>query len=177
MYSMSTANSSPPRRAAVSACRMQPSRTSATARSNSSPVEWPRLSLTVLKLSRSKNMTAIGPALRSMRATAWFRRSAEERLVGQAGERVVEGLIGQLRLEPCLFGAVAEAPDAADHLAVDDLRFGHALEDSPVLEFEDVGRLHVGVEVELLDLGHECLGMDELVDHATRACSSGWFNQ
>ena len=65
----------------MSAVRMQPSSDSATARSSSSPVACPRLSLTVLKLSRSKNMTAIGLRVRSMRATAWFRRSAKSALL------------------------------------------------------------------------------------------------
>ena len=52
-----TANSSPPRRAAVS-CARRPSQAAGDRRSSSSPAAWPRLSLTVLKSSRSMNRTA-----------------------------------------------------------------------------------------------------------------------
>ena len=57
-----TANSSPPRRATVSAGRTQARRRSATATSSSSPTAWPSVSLTVLKSSRSMNSTATSPA-------------------------------------------------------------------------------------------------------------------
>ena len=53
---------------------------------------------------------------------------AEQRLVGEAGQRVVERLVGQLVLEPAVLGDVAEAPDPADDLAVDPLRQRVALE-------------------------------------------------
>ena len=62
---------------------MQPKSTSATTPSNWSPTEWPRLSLTVLKLSRSKNMTAMGLRVRSMRATARFSRSVKSALLAR----------------------------------------------------------------------------------------------
>ena len=46
---------------------------------------------------------------------------AEQRLVGQPGERVVERLVRELLLEPAVLGHVAEAPHPADDLAVDAL--------------------------------------------------------
>ena len=57
---------------------------------------------------------------------------AEQRLVGEAGERVVERLVGELVLEPLALGDVAEAPHPPDDLAVDALRHRVALEDPPV---------------------------------------------
>ena len=60
----STANSSPPSRAARSPGPRQPRSRSATTRRTSSPEEWPRLSLIVLKSSRSSRSRAgaAGPA-------------------------------------------------------------------------------------------------------------------
>ena len=73
--SMSTANSSPPSRAAVSPARRQLVSRSLTITSSSSPAEWPRLSLTVLKSSRSMNSTASWPPWRCSRVAAWSTRS------------------------------------------------------------------------------------------------------
>ena len=69
------ANSSPPKRAAVSVARMLVARRSATSRRTSSPAAWPRLSLIVLKSSRSRKMTAMPCCSRRLRATAWRTRS------------------------------------------------------------------------------------------------------
>ena len=80
---------------------------------------------------------------------------AEQRLVGEAGERVVERLVGELVLEPLALGDVAEAPHPADDVAVDPLRLRVALEDPAVQELEHVVALGVGLGVELLDLGDE----------------------
>ena len=73
--SISTANSSPPSRAAVSPARRQLVSRSLTTRSSASPAEWPRLSFTVLKSSRSMNSTASCPPLRWSRVAAWSTRS------------------------------------------------------------------------------------------------------
>ena len=56
--SSTTTNSSPPSRATVSDSRTQVLRRSATCCSSKSPTSWPRVSLRVLKLSRSMNSKA-----------------------------------------------------------------------------------------------------------------------
>ena len=73
--SSSTANSSPPKRAAVSLARMTLSRRLANSVSTSSPAAWPSESLTVLKSSRSRNTTPTPPPSRRARADAWRTRS------------------------------------------------------------------------------------------------------
>ena len=71
----STANSSPPRRAAMSEARRTEWRRSPTATSSASPAAWPRLSLTSLKSSRSTNSTIgtipLGSAASRREATTW----------------------------------------------------------------------------------------------------------
>ena len=84
MPSMRMANSSPPRRATVSPSRMAPTMRRPASTSSSSPAEWPTLSFTSLKRSRSRNSTAkpragLPPAaMRPLRATviASVRRSS-----------------------------------------------------------------------------------------------------
>ena len=66
-------NSSPPTRATVSSWRMQRRSRSATLTRSSSPAEWPRVSFTRLKWSRSRNMTTSA----CLRRCAW--RIASER--------------------------------------------------------------------------------------------------
>jgi hypothetical protein len=87
---MSTANSSPPSRAAVSPARRQLVSRSLTIISSASPAEWPRLSLTVLKSSRSMNSTASCPPCAASRVAGVIDPVAEQRLVGESGQRVVE---------------------------------------------------------------------------------------
>ena len=74
--SSSTANSSPPRRAVVSAGRSAAGSRRATWTSRSSPAWWPRLSLMVLKSSRSTKSTATSPAGLLQRSSACWSRSA-----------------------------------------------------------------------------------------------------
>ena len=76
----STANSSPPSRATVSEGRMSFSSRRAIATSRRSPTEWPRLSLTVLKRSRSRNSTAKVPL--------WPRCSAESAIPRRSRKRL-----------------------------------------------------------------------------------------
>ena len=90
---------------------------------------------------------------------------AEERLVGQSGQRIVERLVRELVLEPAVLGDVAEAPHPPDDFAVDALRERIAFEDAPVLELEQVVTLRFGVRVELLHLGDERSGVAELIEH------------
>ena len=74
-----------------------------------SPAAWPRLSLTSLNRSRSRNRTATlfpsadRPGQRLLEAVE------EKAAVGQPGERVVEGVVGERRfgLDP-----LGEVPDA-----------------------------------------------------------------
>ena len=80
---------------------------------------------------------------------------AEQRLVGETGQRVVERLVGELVLEAPVLGDVAEAPHPTDDLAVDALREGVALEDAAVLELEEVVAVRLGLLVEALHLGDE----------------------
>ena len=86
-------------------------------------------------------------------------------LVGQVGEGVVERLVGELVLEALVIGHVTEAPDPADDLALHTLRFRVPLERAPVLELDHVMALGLGLGVELADLGHERLGVSQLLEH------------
>ena len=74
---------------------------------------------------------------------------------------LAEGLLRALAL-----GDVAEAPDPAHGPAAQALGDRVALEDPPVLAFEDVEALGVRLPVELVDAGHERRGVLELVQHA-----------
>ena len=85
--STSTTNSSPPRRAIVSASlRVAESRV-ATACSSRSPVSWPRVSLTCLKPSRSMNKAALSVPVRRARASICSTRS---RMSARLGNPVSE---------------------------------------------------------------------------------------
>ena len=94
-----TANSSPPRRAAMSLARRTDRRRSPTATSSASPAACPSVSLTSLKSSRSTNRTTA----RSRSDPRDSRREAttlgEQRPVGQSGQRVVRRLVVELLLE------------------------------------------------------------------------------
>ncbi|MEZ5133686.1 MAG: hypothetical protein R2699_01140 [Acidimicrobiales bacterium] len=68
--SQSTTNSSPPKRAMVSPGRSACRRRSVISTSSRSPTSWPRLSLTILKWSRSQNSTAVRLRCRRARARA-----------------------------------------------------------------------------------------------------------
>src|SRR4051794_41984504 len=62
--SQRTISSSPPKRATVSLTRSASAIRGATRRSSSSPAPWPRLSLTILKPSRSTKSTAVADPVR-----------------------------------------------------------------------------------------------------------------
>jgi hypothetical protein len=70
-----TTNSSPPRRPTVSLSRITVLSRVLTARSSSSPAACPKVSLTALKSSRSRNSTATGLFCRRARASACSSRS------------------------------------------------------------------------------------------------------
>ena len=95
----STANSSPPRRAAMSVARRTDRRRSPTATSRASPAACPSLSLTSLKSSRSTNRTIGTRPARIARLEARGDDLGEQRAVGEPGQRVVRGLVVELLLE------------------------------------------------------------------------------
>ena len=90
-----TTNSSPPIRARESSGRTAARMRRATATRSSSPAWWPRVSLTILKPSRSRKMTATcGP---SDCAVEGAELAQELAAVDQPGERVLPGLPVQPR--------------------------------------------------------------------------------
>ena len=136
-----------------------------TITSSASPAEWPRLSFTVLKSSRSRNSTASWPPSRWSRVRRVVDAVTEQRLVGETGQRVVERLVRQLVLQPAVVGDVTEAPHAADDLTVDALRQRVAVEDPAVLELERVVADGFRLVVQAADLGDERGRVAELVEH------------
>ena len=109
--SIRTANSSPPKRAAVSPPRRQSVRRLATATRRLSPAAWPRLSLTSLKSSRSRKSTArrgLGPG-RPVEGV--LETVPEQGPVGQPAQRVVEGLVLELLLQALALAHVPEGED------------------------------------------------------------------
>ena len=117
------ANSSPPRRATVSAARAQERNRSAAAMRSRSPSAWPRLSFTRLKSSRSRKRTVIGFDWPLSQRERVAHPVAEERAVGEAGERIVERLVGELLLQPLALAHVAGVEhDAADGRIAGEVR-------------------------------------------------------
>ena len=88
----------------------------------------------------------------------------EERLVGQPGQGVVKGAVGELVLEHLAVGDVPEAVDPADDLPPDALGPRESLDDAAVLERQDVGALALGALPDLLQPGHELVRVDQLVE-------------
>ena len=83
--------------------------------SSRSPSAWPRLSFTFLKSSRSRKRTVTGvPAPLGQRQRV-AHPVAEQRPVGQPGERIVERLVGQLLLQPPPLAHVAGVEHDALH--------------------------------------------------------------
>ena len=87
-----------------------------------SPAACPRLSLTALKSSRSTNRTTTPAVLPAAPLQRMRHAVGEQRAVGEAGERVVEGLARELRLEHLALGDVAVVDDdAADRGVVEQV--------------------------------------------------------
>ena len=105
--SMSTANSSPPRRASASPGRSCVCSRAAMATRNWSPTRWPRLSLTSLKPSRSMKSTAYFGVdrARALRNRP-LQQLAEQTPVGQPGQMVVARGGGQRVLHTAPLGDV-----------------------------------------------------------------------
>ena len=116
--SMSTTNSSPPRRATVSVGRRaerQPLGRLAT--SSWSPAMWPNESLTTLNRSRSRKSRADGLGHPLAPGQDARQLVEQQRPVGQAGERIVQRLVGQLGL-----GALERGDVGVHHQDVLDRR-------------------------------------------------------
>ena len=91
----------------------------ATAMRSSSPTEWPLVSLTTLKSSRSTNSTQVRVEARRPRSSARSIRSSRSTRFGEAGEPVVEGTVGEFLLQFALLGHVAQGEDqSVDGLVV-----------------------------------------------------------
>ena len=85
-----TTNSSPPSRATVSPSRTHAARRWATCCSSRSPMSWPRVSLRVLKLSRSMNSSA--PCRCAGAGSDRLVQPVDQQAaVGQTGQRIEEG--------------------------------------------------------------------------------------
>ena len=98
----------------------------ATSWSTVSPAAWPRLSLTVLKSSRSMNMTPTDGPPRSERMHRVLDAVGEQRAVGEVRDGVVERLVGELVLERLALADVAAVEhDAADVLVLEEVRVLH----------------------------------------------------
>ncbi len=72
----------------------------------------------------------------------------EQGLVGQAGQRVVEGPVGQLVFEALAVGDVPEAQDAADDVVSNPLGSPRPLHHAPVPELQGVETLELRAERE-----------------------------
>ena len=103
----------------------------ATARSSSSPLEWPRLSLIVLKSSRSRNSTATGMAVPSRSGERVREPILEQGAVGKAGQRIVECLVAQLVLERLSLRDVAHAEQDSFDQRIIEAVLGNHLEVAP----------------------------------------------
>ena len=94
-----------------------------TSSSTWSPAAWPRLSLIVLKSSRSMKMTARPMSSRRARATAWRTRSANSARLARPVTGSWKAWCGELLLEGLALGDVAAVEDdAADVLVVEQVR-------------------------------------------------------
>ena len=89
-----------------------------SATSSSSPAAWPSASLTSLKRSRSRNRTATYVWVRDGALQREVQGLEEQRPVGQAGERVVRGVVGQ-RSSRCLRSVTSNiTPSSQQRVAV-----------------------------------------------------------
>src|ERR1039458_7245413 len=113
----STTNSSPPRRATVSACRDRSESLRPTSASTWSPASCPNESLIFLKWSKSTNRTARRPGCRSKRCKSLGKPVHQGGPVREPGHRVVQDLVSEslLRLDLCRH--VAGNAERADDLA------------------------------------------------------------
>ena len=115
-HSASTANSSPPTRASGCATSSTWCRRVATSISTSSPAACPWVSLTARNRSRPINRTRQALALRA--GERLLEPFLEQQPVRQAGERVVQRLVGDALLQPTRFGDVAHRDHHAGDRAV-----------------------------------------------------------
>ena len=117
------ANSSPPSRATIAPAASASSR-AATWRSSASPTGWPSVSLTVLNLSRSTHSSAIRVPARIAPRSAVSSCSRNSTRFGSAGQRIVEGEMGDavLAIDDLVRHRVEAFGEAADLVVA---RHGH----------------------------------------------------
>src|ERR1700761_1294771 len=94
-----------------------------------------------------------------------FEPVLEQCLVGQTGERVVEGPVFELVLQADAVGDVAKAPDATNDLALHGLRPRSQLEGPSILEFEGVEALVLRIGGQLPASSEEGLRIEQLVEN------------
>ena len=140
----STVNSSPPKRATMSDGRIAPLSRSATATSSRSPAECPRLSFTTLKRSRSRKSTATRSWLTAAARELALEPLDEQRAVGQAGERVVDGLVRERGAARAALGDVFHLAHEVERRALQVAHERHA--------HRDPHRVAVVMQVALLEL-------------------------
>ena len=112
MPSNQIANSSPPSRATMSPGRLAVRSRAAVARNARSPASWPQRSFSVLKLSRSMNISVPGSLSRSSRSMRRTMSLGERAAVVDAGQRIGAGLAGHFLLDRAMFQHDADGADA-----------------------------------------------------------------
>ena len=116
---MNTANSSPPSRATVSDARTQASSRRAASTSSASPAAWPETvvdRLEVVEIEEQQRQRRLA-ADAATRVSACSRAIAQQRAIGQPGERIVECLVRELGLERRALAHVARVEHNAAHRA------------------------------------------------------------
>ena len=151
----STTNSSPPRRATVSQARAPRRSRSAVARSTASPTAWPWVSLTSLKRSRSMNDRVASVGAAGHPADDRLEAVEKQVAVGQTGQVVVGGHVGQLALALALLAGIGDQR-VGPHVAGGD----HRLDPELDREQRAVGPGDHGLEV----LGDRSAGLQPLGD-------------
>ena len=135
-------NSSPPKRATVSAARTSACSRRPRPSSSSSPAAWPRLSFTTLKRSRSRKSTATLQSARSAARQRECEAVDEERPVGKVRQVVVQCLVRERLLGSLAVGDVAHLHEEVVRVPVgigderhvdEDRDDGAVVTDHPVL--------------------------------------------
>ena len=161
---MRTANSSPPSRAAVSEGRRQPAEGGGHPLEEGVPLAVPEAVVHGLEVVEVDEEHGQVRARALVAGQGVVEAVLEEGLVGQAGQRVVEGPVGQLVLEPLAVGDVAEAHDPADDATVHPLRPAGPFHHPAVPELQNVEALVFRREGSPLLFADGGLGVRQLVE-------------
>ena len=157
--SMRTANSSPPSRAAVSDGPQAPDQRRRHPAQKVVPLAMTKTvvhRLEVVQIEEEDRQVRPAP-LQACQGVV--EAVLEQRLVGEPGQRIVEGPVRQLLLQALVIGDVAEAPHPARQSCRRPAGDGIGARRRGHRELEGVEALHLRLGEELLDLGQECLGM------------------